>query len=100
MVSTELVIHVTVAVAATIVLIALLAPRLGNKKVGWTVGLGLVLYTLGIYFFPLGAIEAYDWTGRAFDLSSSWNAVLWYVLTTLLIVGGIFLAFRKRRASA
>lgn len=88
----EPVLHVTVAFLCTIVVV--LALGWGHKRGRFRVtpgriGLGLML--LGAYFFPLGAVEAYDTTRLAFDLSESMNSVLWYAVSTGFIVVGAFL---------
>jgi heme/copper-type cytochrome/quinol oxidase subunit 3 len=67
-----------------------------KRLLTWT-GLGALLVVLGLYFFPLGALEAYDATRRGLGLSELANGVLWYALTTGAVIAGILLLVGPRR---
>lgn len=94
-----------VAVAALALgLVVFSLRRMGYKEVSLRGvlrrrSLGALLVLLGLYFFPLAALEAYDATRRWFGLSEVYNGFLWYTLTTLAIVLGVVLAVGPRRSA-
>lgn len=92
----EALLHAAVAIASIAVILAVTRAKAPNA-VRWDYAAGALLLFLGAYFFPLGALEAYDFTRLRWHLSESMNAILWYVISTGLFVAGI-LVLKRRRA--
>ena len=68
----------------------------GQKKPGWWI-LAAALIGTGIYFFPMGGIDAYELTQTTFHLSYIENYALWLLLCITLIVAGIVIMVKKRK---
>lgn len=90
--------HATVALISVAIVLAVTRSSLPGKRIRFDLALGVVLVALGLYFFPLGAIEAYDFTRISMGLSESMNAVLWYAISTALVVAGVL--FLRARSHA
>lgn len=72
----------------------------GKWKIYWITALGFTLLGVGIYFFPFGAIDAYEATRILWGLDYVQNSLLWYGITiTLVIIGVILMKYglTKRR---
>ena len=67
----------------------------GQKKPTWWI-VAAALIGIGIYFFPMGAIDAYELTQTTFHLSYIENYVLWLLLCTTLIAAGLMIIIKKR----
>lgn len=87
MISPAQALHIGI-VALVLVVILGAGKRFGFIRRPSLADVGLWLMLLGAYFFPLGAIEAYDWTRIGWGLSSAMNSVFWYAVTTAAIVAG------------
>lgn len=88
-------VEAAVTVAATVLVVVLIGRRAIRSNHGRTrLLVGFLLYTTGLAFFPL-VWQAYDATANLWRLDSHENFVLWYAISTPLIVLGVLL-FKPR----
>lgn len=91
---------VTLGVAILAIVIILSFTGIGkfkSKRMSGIALIGILFLFLGAYFFPLGAMEAYEVTREYFGLSFIQNLILWYGLCFGLIAFGIFAMFLARK---
>jgi len=62
-----------------------------NKKLPLKAGIGIVILGIAIYFFPFGAIDAYEATRTLLNLDYVQNSIFWYGICIGLGVLGFFL---------
>lgn len=87
-------VEAAVTVAATALVVVLIGRRAIRSNHGHTrLLVGFLLYTTGLAFFPL-VWQAYDATAN-WGLTTHENFVLWYAISTPLIVLGVLL-FKPR----
>lgn len=92
-----IVLRVVVTVLAVLIVGSLIFKRAQGGKFKGSVAAAVLLVALGLYFFPLGAIEAYDGTRHVFGWDENVNSIVWYVATTAAIVAGAASLARKKQ---
>lgn len=71
--------------------------RKRKKKKSPAFYMGIFLIGFAIYLFPLGAIDLYEITQEALNLSYLENYLLWMGITTAAGLAGLLLIRRGRR---
>lgn len=71
-----------------------------SRQLHWIAAVGLILIGACVYFFPFGAIDAYEATKMYFNFDYVQNSLLWYGICAVLGIFGVLLlkfGLKKRR---